>query len=115
MSSSMSLNHYSMRKSKKSYLDKFALRGHLRNFLVEFYFRKRKNNYFFTFDMESILFDEGELVTSTKIGNNITFYMDNVMRFWLIRNDMEYVQETRTNIREYKRFIKHMLKDQGLL
>ncbi len=105
-----------MRKSTEI-INKEYIRGWFRNWLMEKYQDKKPVGFYhFYFDMESVAFDGG-MATFVKCKKDkleqvtlVTFFMDNIMRWWLSENDMKYVYGTKENKRNLLKFFNHLWK-----
>lgn len=111
----------------KEYITKEVIRGHLRNWLIQKTYKK-KRKYLFLFHMNRIMIEEGEL---TFAGSNkpqvktnavelehyenyyriVEFYIDNIMRIYLFQHNMQYVKATKKNLAEVKKLLKQSFKD----
>lgn len=107
-----------MYRQVREIITKEVIRGHLRNWLTAACWSKKNKewDYYFNFDMETMMVEKGELVfTKTYLvtgekSKTIIFFIDNIMRVYLMQHKMKYVKATRDNLREVKRLLRSFLK-----
>lgn len=86
-------------------ITKNVILGYIRDWVIG-----KKKNAIFAFEMEAIRIKNGKFVlidiTKLKKDDIYVFYIDNIMRLFLIENGGKYIDDNRINISKLKKFCK---------
>jgi len=92
----------------KRYITKTVIRGWLRNWLVKR--TTKKTTRIYRFDMETVRIINGSMqYWKQDYSDDFTFYIDNIMRKFLIENKNRYLVANKKNLKKLEISLKEII------